>query len=344
MSRVDINILNTNEMHCLPRCIDAVLHQTHSDIRITVIDNASTDGSPEWVRHHHPSIRVIKNPSNLYYCEGHNVGIRQSDADFILLLNADVFIMPDFLQHALDGLTRDPSLGGVQGKLWKIQSASSETPPPRNRWIDTTGIYMTRSRRNFDRYQEAFDEGQFDEPGDVFGPDGSAPLYRREMLEDIRIDQDYFDADFKIYRDVVDLSWRARSRGWLFRYIPSATGFHVRGFSPRTRKKMPLFFRKLSFQNRYLTLIKNDTLPCAIRDIHKMIGFDLAMTGHMIMHELDLFRTWQDIFRLLPSALKKRRHIQKHRSVPNSRITALFHPSAPRLHVTHVDTPQKPAW
>ncbi len=343
MDRVDVNILNTNEMHCLPRCIDAVLAQTHRDLRVTVIDNASTDGSPEWVGRNRPSVRLIRNDANLYYCEGHNVGIRASDAEFILLLNSDVFIMPDFLEKALAELLTGKTLGGVQGKLWKIQSATAPIPSPGDRWIDTTGIYMTRSRRNFDRYQEAFDDGRFDAPGEVFGPDGSAPLYRREMLDDIKIGKEYFDPDFKIYREVVDLSWRARSRGWSFRYVPAATGFHVRGFSPRTRKKMPLFFRKLSFQNRFLTLLKNDTVPCMLKDAIRITGFDLAMMGHMILREPDLFGAWIDIARLLPSALRKRAHIQTNRKIPNHFITALFHPSAPNLHADS-KAPEKPAW
>ena len=332
MARVSVNILNTNEKHCLPRCIDAVLAQTWTDFEITVIDNASTDGSPEWVEINRPMVRLIRNPANLFYCGGHNVGIDQTDSEYVLLLNSDVFIEREFLSRMMNVMTVQPRLGGVQGKLWKIKSASAEPPPPDQRWIDTTGVIVTWSRRNFDRYQESFDRGQFDQPGPVFGPDGSAPLYRRAMLDDIRVENDYFDDDFLIYRDVVDLSWRARIRGWEFAYVPSATGYHVRGFSPRTRHKQPLFFRKLSYRNRYLTLIKNETWDSLKPHFWRFIGFEVAMLGHVLLREPSLISAWFDLFGLLPNALKKRKQIQAGRKTPNRRITQDFLKAAPKLH------------
>lgn len=332
VARVTVNILNTNEMRFLPRCVDAVLNQTYTDFECVVIDNASGDGSPEWVEANRPQVRIIRNASNEWYCGGHNIGIRETTSELVLLLNSDVFIDPDFLQRMVDGIDADEKLGGVQGKLWKILDPAGDVPAPDNRYIDTTGILMTRSRRNFDRYQESFDDGSFDKPGPVFGPDGSAPLYRRTMLEDIAIDGEYFDKTFKIYRDVVDLSWRAWSRGWTFAYIPDATGYHVRGFSPRKRKKQPLFFRRLSYRNRYLTLLKNEQLRSLIPHLLEFLGFEIMMLGHVLFREPSLVCAWWDLFKLFPQALKKRRQIMTRATVPAADITRLFSKRAPNLH------------
>ncbi len=342
MVRVTVNILNTNEMRFLPRCVDAVLKQTYTDFQCVVIDNASTDGSPEWVEQHRTEVRVIRNSENLWYCGGHNAGIRQTKSELILLLNSDVFIEPHFLEHMVTALDSDDRLGGVQGKLWKFltepsdagspDAGPSDGEPGSKHFIDTTGVLMTRSRRNFDRFQERVDDGSFDSPGDVFGPDGSAPLYRRAMLEDIAIAGEYFDESFKIYRDVVDLSWRARARGWRFAYVPTATGFHVRGFSPKKRKKQPLFFRRLSYRNRYLTLIKNDTLRSLLPHWSRFLGFELMMLGHVLLREPALLIGWWDLIRLLPETLKKRHHIMKGSRVPAHDITRTFETRAPDLH------------
>ena len=332
VAKVSVNILNTNEMKFLPRCVDAVLAQTCRDFQCVVIDNGSTDGSPEWVEENRPEVRVIRNGKNMWYCGGHNIGIRETDSEFVLLLNSDVFIDPHFLEHMVSVLEKDPKLGGVQGKLWKILDGTTDPPAPDQRYIDTTGVLVTRSRRNFDRYQEQFDDGRFDEPGDVFGPDGSAPLYRREMLNDIVMDGEYFDDSFKIYRDVVDLSWRARSRGWTFSYVPTATGYHVRGFSPKKRKKQPLFFRRLSYRNRYLTVFKNDTFSSLLPHWYRFIGFEIAMLGHVILREPSLISGWWDLIKLLPQTLRKRRHIQKNARVNAREITRDFASIAPDLH------------
>ncbi len=332
MARVTVNILNTNEIRFLPRCVDAVLNQTYTDFECVVIDNASTDGSPEWVEQNRPAVRVIRNSKNEWYCGGHNIGIHKTDSELVMLLNSDVFIDPDFLERMVSVLDSNERIGGVQGKLWKITDSDYRLPPENERYIDTTGILITRSRRNFDRFQEQFDDGRFDVPGDVFGPDGSAPLYRRSMLEDIRIGQEYFDESFKIYRDVVDLSWRARSRGWVFRYVPEATGYHVRGFSPRKRKKQPLFFRRLSYRNRYLTVLKNDTFTSLFFHLPEFLGFEILMLGHVILREPALISGWWDLIKLLPDTLKKRQFIKRHRIVPARTITALFEKRAPALH------------
>lgn len=332
MARVSVNILNTNEMRFLPRCVDAVLRQTYTDFECVVIDNASSDGSPEWIETNRPQVRLIRNASNLWYCGGHNAGIRQTTGELVLLLNSDVFIEPDFLKHMVNALDGDQRLGGVQGKLWKFLADLPDGKPGTEKYIDTTGVLMTRSRRNFDRFQEQYDDGRFDRPGDVFGPDGSAPLYRRAMLEDIAVDGEYFDESFKIYRDVVDLSWRARSRGWTFAYVPKATGYHVRGFSPRKRKKQPLFFRRLSYRNRYLTLLKNETIGSLLFHSYRFLGFELMMLGHVLLREPALILGWWDLIRLFPSILRKRRHIMRQATIPARSITRNFDPVAPNLH------------
>jgi len=332
VAKVTVNILNTNEMHFLPRCVDAVLAQTWTDYQCVVIDNNSTDGSPEWVEENRPAVKVIRNAKNMWYCGGHNIGIRETNSEYVLLLNSDVFIDPQFLEQMVRVLDNDSSLGGVQGKLWKILDGSTNAPPEGERYIDTTGILMTRSRRNFDRYQEEYDDGRFNVPGSVFGPDGSAPLYRRAMLDDIVIGDEYFDESFKIYRDVVDLSWRARSRGWSFKYVPSATGYHVRGFSPGKRKKQPLFFRRLSYRNRYLTIIKNDSISAVFPHLYRFVGFEVLMLGHVILREPSLISGWWDLIRFLPSALKKRRYIKKRAKVSAREITKGFQAVAPSLH------------
>jgi len=290
----------------------------------------------EWLNQHHSDIRLICNSKNKWFCAGHNKGIKETSSEYLLLLNPDVFIEPEFLKCAVRILDENKNLGGVQGKLWQIQSADAECPRESQRRIDTTGSLVTRSRRNFDRYQEELDDGRFDQPGPVFGPDGSAPVYRREMLEDIKINGEFFDENFLAYREIVDLNWRARSKGWIFLYDPSVTGFHVRGFSPKTRFQQSVITRRLSYRNRYLTLVKNESLKSFCTHFLHILGFEAAMAAHVLLREPSLLPAWIDFFKYLPGTLKKRRKIQSQRSVPNKEITAYFVSKTPRLHrVTH---------
>jgi GT2 family glycosyltransferase len=316
---VNINILNTNEKHYLPRCLDACLAQTYQPRVITVIDNASTDGSAQLVAEHYPEVRLLCNERNLWYCGGHNRGIRESTGEFVLVLNVDVFLEPDFLEEMVAAIRQDPRHAAVQGKIYQFREDD-----PDWRGLDTVGIRITRSRRNFDRGQGEPDAGQYDGMREIFGADGVAPLYRRAALEDIRFEDEYFDEDFLIYREVVDMSWRLHRRGWRTVFAPQAVGRHVRGFSPQTRHTRSPFVKQLSYRNRLLTLVKNDTFGCWLAQAHRVLTFDLAMLGYILLREPHLLKAFGPFFRLLPRALRKRRHIQRTALVPNRQVTRWF--------------------
>ena len=86
--------------------------------------------------------------------------------------------------------------------------------------------------RHFDRGSKQADDGHYDELEYIFGPSGAVPLYRRLMLDDIVFDKEYFDEDFVIYREDVDLAWRGQMLGWQGVYSPRAIAYHVRRIRP----------------------------------------------------------------------------------------------------------------
>ncbi len=85
---------------------------------------------------------------------------------------------------------------------------------------------------------EEEDQGRYDQTEEVFGVDGAAPLYRRSMLEDIKVHDQYFDETFHSHKEDVDLAWRAKILGWRCIYTPNAIGYHKRTFKPGKRQKM----------------------------------------------------------------------------------------------------------
>lgn len=319
---VSVNILNTNEKHYLGRCLDALLCQTYPDVEITVLDNGSTDGSVEFVKANYPQVRVIENGRNLGYAPGHNVGIRASSGEYVMPLNTDIFLRPNFITAKVAAIESADDIGAVEGKLLRYDPNNPDHPETDQ--IDSVGILMRRNRRNFDRAQGEIDRGQYDRPEEVFGAGGSAPLYRRAMLEDVRYGDEYFDAGFFIYREEVDLAWRARLRGWRCVYTPDAVAFHVRGFSPQTRHRQPRRFRRLSYRNRYLMLLKNDTPRNIARDFAPIATFEMLQLGHVLLREPHLLLGWWEIARRAPDAWRKRRVIQRGRQVSNDAIARWF--------------------
>jgi len=320
---VSINILNINEKHYLGRCLEGVLVQTYSPLEITVLDNGSTDGSAEFVRQHFPTVRLVENGRNLGYCAAHNKAIALTKGELVMPLNADCFLTPTFVAEMVAAIEADEKIGAEQGKLLLVRPEVATGRPP-EALIDTTGIIITKSRRNFDRGQGQRDNGPFSQPGEVFGASGAAPLYKRAMLEDIKIGAEYFDESFFLYREEVDLAWRARLRGWRCVYVPSAVAYHARRFSPATRRQQPRWLRRLSYRNRYLMLIKNDTWPNILRHLPHILAFEAAMLAYVFVREPHLLGALPDLLRLLPQAWRKRAIIQRRALAKPGEIARWF--------------------
>lgn len=308
---VSINVLATNERDCLRRCLTCIERQTYPVIQLLVIDNNSTDGTDEMLKSLFPGVEVIRNPRNLGYCKSHNIGITQSKGEYVMPLNADVFMQPGFVEAKVRAMEKAPNIGMVEGKLLRIPGPSAELPDERT--IDGVGTVVTRARRNFERGQGEQDKGQYEEQEFVFGASGAAPLYRREMLEDIKLFGEYFDEDFFIYRDEVDLAWRAQWQGWKCLYTPEAVAYHVRAYAPDKRKKMSPFFRQLQLRNRYLMIIKNASPTNLLRDLHHILWFEFRQWCYVPFFEPHLFKGLFGAIKLLGKMLKKRKALVSRR-------------------------------
>jgi GT2 family glycosyltransferase len=117
---VYVIVLNYNGRRWLEPCVDALLGTRYDNFRVVVVDNASTDEGVDLLRSRHPQTRLIRNDRNLGFSEGNNVGIREAladGADYVVLLNPDTKVEPDWLQNLISVGEREPNagiLGAVQ--------------------------------------------------------------------------------------------------------------------------------------------------------------------------------------------------------------------------------------
>jgi len=316
---VSINVLGLNHRSYLEQCLGSVLTQTYRPFEVTYIDNGSTDGSLEFIQQQYPQVRALSNGTNLGYSGGHNVGIRNTSGEYVLLLNPDVRLAPSFVAEAVRVLESADDVGMVAGKLLLMNEAGKASSR-----LDATGIGINRRRKNYERGHSEEDVGQYDQVEAVFGPFGAAPFYRRAMLEDIRIGAEIFDEDFFAYREEVDLAWRAQLRGWRCLYTPTAVAYHVHAYRPESRKSRPAWQRRLQFRNRYLLMLKNDTPANLLRHIPFILPYEIAAFGYALFVEPCLLGGYLDVLRLSPRMLRKRRWIQSHCRVSDTTMLRWF--------------------
>jgi GT2 family glycosyltransferase len=309
---VSVHVLGYNSRPYLRACLQAVLGQTHRPLEVIFSDNASSDGSAEFVRQLFPEVRVLANAENLGFCGGHNRGIRASSGEFVLVLNPDVRLTPTFVSSAVAALERRPDVGAATGRLLRctFDPTSDRFQPLEPPVLDSTGLFLDRWRRAFDRGAGRPDDGRFASPEYVFASTGAAALYRRRMLEEIAEDGEYFDESFFMGYEDIDIGWRAQRSGWGCLYVPDAIGYHVRGYSHVIRKgrnRADSFRAAHTVKNRYLTMLKNESVAELARDLPWLVPAEMfGLVAVATLHPRALLGyVWA--LRAAPRALQRRR-------------------------------------
>ena len=315
-TRVEAVIVNWNGRRFLPECLRALSRST-IPVRVIVVDCASTDGSVEYLRSEHPAVEVVASPENIGYAGGANLGLRRVRAPYVMVMNPDVIVAPDHLEILCARFDGDPTIGAAQGKLYRIDPESfCAGAPPCSDIIDSAGHCIRRDRMVVDRGGGRPDGPEFSQEASIFSACGAAIFLRREMLEDVAPDGDYFDPSFFAYKEDIDLCWRARILGWDIRYIPDAVAWHVRGWageSLKARKRLPLAARRHSWKNHYLLIIKNDRVVDILRALPYVLGWEFARHLYALTRDPAMYSAFVDLFRLFPRALKQRRDVFRRR-------------------------------
>ncbi len=337
---VSVNILAYNGEKIIESCLKSILEQTYPNLEILVVDNASTDTTLEKIKNQkflptgrQVNIRTIENKKNIGFAAGHNIGIRESRGEYILCLNQDVVLDKDFIKYAVEAMEKDEKIGSVQGKLYK-----------KDKILDTTGLLAYKNRRFVNRGQGEKDNGQYDGPStssgreseirEIFGVDGAAPLYRRKALEDIKINNEYFDEDFYMFKEDVDLAWRMRLYGWKAVYEPRAIGYHLRGAGEkavknyiniaRQRRKISQFAKFYSFRNQRLMQVKNELPALFFCHFHYIIIKEIAAWIYALLFEGYILKTIFALFKQIPKAWQKRKIIMKRKRIGEKEIRKWF--------------------
>lgn len=312
-----IVLITWNSARYLPRCFEGIARQTFRDRELIVIDNASSDGSVALARRNE-SARVLVNETNAGFAAAANQGIREAKGEFVLLLNPDVSLQPDYLERLVGAVV--DRVGAATGKLLRGVGDSIEPTTV----IDSKGIRMTRGGRHFD-----IDNGLEDRDGEetvreVFGVSGAAALYSRRFLDDVAVRGEVFDETFFAYREDADLAWRGRLFGWKAVYVPSAVAYHVRRVTPEARRTLPPEINFHSVKNRFLLRLKNESAYLALRNAPFELTRDLIVFLATLTVERTSFGAWRWLWQHRRAILEKRREIQRRRVVSDRALAPWF--------------------
>lgn len=315
MPLVTIGIVTWQSHAFIAACLDAVRAQSHAPIELLVADNASSDGTRDVLERTTGAHERIYLGGNTGFAAAHNALIARSRGDYYLALNPDVVLEREYVAELVRACEQDRGIGSATGKLLR------QEPPG---VLDSTGIVMVASIRHLDRGADLPDRGQFDVAEDVFGASGAAALYRRAMLDDVRVEGEWFDEDFFAYREDADLAWRAQLLGWRCRYVPTARAAHVRRVTPERRAHLPADVNRWSVRNRFLLRLKNQGLVHAMMFALPSLARDAQVVGYVLLRERTSLAGLADVIRLWPRMWRKRRAIMLRRRVGDRAIARWF--------------------
>ncbi|MNC12605.1 Poly-beta-1,6-N-acetyl-D-glucosamine synthase [compost metagenome] len=324
---VSVHIVTYNSADDIMDCLTAVYAQNYPVEQIVVVDNASADGCAGKVRAFSdtfaakahsaqqqealaegtlksegpvPSLTLLGNHTNTGFAPAHNQAIAATNTDYVLVLNPDLTLEPDYISRLIARMEADPRIGSATGKLLLKADHSL---------VDSTGLRMNRARRAFDRGAGEL-AVQWPESGIVFGVSGAAAMYSRRMIEDISVNGEFFDADFFAYKEDVDVAWRAELFGWLAYYDAEAVGYHERGWKTSGRDSKPMFIRRISYINRYKMIYKNEPVRSLFSTLLYSLPYEVAAHGYMLLKEPKLIKAWGSFWAQRRNLKQKRKYIQ----------------------------------
>ncbi|WP_303311007.1 glycosyltransferase family 2 protein [Hymenobacter sp. BT730] len=281
---VTLSIVTWNSAECIEACLRSVLNQSYAQFELWVVDNASADDTCAIVAalaETDNRIRLHQLDQNTGFCGGHNYTLNRTSTEAVLLVNPDTELAPDYLERALAALRKEEDLGVVCGLLLqsreddaRIDSAGMLALPDGRFALRLHGVRQSQAGKLTSQY--------------VDGADGALPLYRRQFIDDLRVEGEFFDPRFFAHKEDWDIAWRGQLLGWRTLFEPACRAIHPRQFQPdnlRVRLRMSRKVRANAVRNQWIMLIKNTPKTKVWQLLTRALPRQLAILGYLLVAE-----------------------------------------------------------
>jgi len=234
-------IVSYNVKDLLLDCLQAFFSSSDDPVEAVVVDNASRDGSSDAVAERFPDVKLVRQARNVGYGKANNIGLQECEGRFILLLNPDVTVGEGSVGRLADFLLVRPDVGAVGPRLLRPDgtpdlAARRGFPTPSTAFYRLSGLSKAfpKSRR-FNRYNMGFLPDS--EVHEIDAGTGACLMLRRAAVDRVG----FFDPDYFMYGEDLDLCFRLRLGGWKIYYAPTATAVHLKGASTRQASRRMLY-------------------------------------------------------------------------------------------------------
>ncbi|MBT3255137.1 MAG: glycosyltransferase family 2 protein [Deltaproteobacteria bacterium] len=306
---VTVIVVNWNGKPLIPECLESLRKQEFRDFGTIFVDNFSLDGSVDWVKKHYPEIKTISLSRNTGFCVANNIAFSKVKTKYVALLNNDAVAHPLWLLNLVTGLETHEQAGSAASKI--LHYAKPDI-------IDRAGDGYTHAGAGLLRGR-GMPSDAYDKPQWIFGACAAAALYRKSMIDEIG----FFDEDFFLIYEDVDLSFRAQLNGYKCLYIPDATVYHKASSTIVRDSDISIYYghRNLEwvyFKNMPSVLLMGTLLFHTIHTVGSILYF--SFKGNV----KSIIRAKSDALKQIREILKKRQDVQKSKKADNAYLWNLF--------------------
>ncbi len=212
---VTLIVLNYNGMEHLPACFNSLrkLDYPSDRLELMMVDNASRDGSVDYVRSHHPGVRVVQSDENLGFAGGNNLGAREATGEHVIFLNNDMAVDSAFVTALVEALQGDSEAVSAGAKILNWDGTR----------FDFAGSICNLAGWGAQvGFHETYDPERYTEPTPILFACGGAMIIDRHVF----LDLGGFDEDYFIYFEDIDLGWRLWLLGHKVVFAPDAVTYH----------------------------------------------------------------------------------------------------------------------
>ena len=231
--KLSVVIVNYNVKYYLDQCLKSLLRALEGiDAEVFVVDNHSRDGSIAYLRHRYPTVHFIASAHNLGFARGNNIAIRQSQGEYVLLLNPDTVVGEDVIRSSLDFMDQHPK-AGAHGVLMLNSCGQKALESRRGLPTPLVSLYkmigLCKRFPQSERFAHYYMGGlAWEVPGKIEVMSGAYCFLRKEALDKIGL----LDEDFFMYGEDIDLSYRLLKAGFENWYLPAPI-LHYKGESTK---------------------------------------------------------------------------------------------------------------
>ncbi|MDR1951360.1 MAG: glycosyltransferase family 2 protein [Bacteroidales bacterium] len=262
--KIAVVILNWNGKNFLEKFLPNVIEHSADKAEVIVADNASTDNSVEFLKQNFPNIRLIQNAENGGFSKGYNDALKHVEADYLVLLNSDIEVAPNWIQPVIDLMESDKNIAVCQPKIRSYcEREKFEYAGAAGGFIDRFGYPFCRGRI-FDTLET--DNGQYDDVCEIFWATGAAMFVKASIYREFG----GLDEDFFAHMEEIDFCWRVKNAGYKVMYCPNSVVYHIGGgtlpkHSPRKtylnfRNNLSLLYKNLYSSERFFVFLMRMTL------------------------------------------------------------------------------------